>query len=185
MTVKIESAIDVGTIAQANKLRPTESDFAGKKGFKRRYRKDGSYEWRYRYKPNDHGKVTREGAEVQEMLRPFQRADIERTARDQAKREKVNLRDANGALHAIDAPLADAIARQRGWTHARRSKRHRVERGVDGMLWQLDRVGWRPLGVRCLGTPISGKRTISKIGIQRDPSGNPWRWIAGEWRPTT
>jgi len=77
---------------RVQRLKPKEDDFKGKKGYERYHvvevggqrvkvqgeAPDGSYKWAYHFKPNDHGKLTREAAEVGEMLRPFQRADIER-----------------------------------------------------------------------------------------------------------
>lgn len=59
-------------------LLPTEADFKGKKGYRRRYRKDGSYTWRYRFKPNENGKLTKEAVEVGERMRGFNVAEMER-----------------------------------------------------------------------------------------------------------
>lgn len=58
-------------IVAENRAKPTESDFKGKPGFWRQYRADGSYEWGWKYQPNDgHGKLTKASHEVLEMMRP-------------------------------------------------------------------------------------------------------------------
>lgn len=73
---------DLQEIGRTNALKPKESDFIGKKGYRRYYRKDGSYSWRYKFAPNDgHGRLTKEATEVGEMMKPYQRADIERAAK--------------------------------------------------------------------------------------------------------
>lgn len=79
-TDRVATNADVKAIGKSNRLKPKESDLIGKRGYKRHYREDGSYTWTYDYKPNDHGKPTREGAEAMELLRPSMRADAERLA---------------------------------------------------------------------------------------------------------
>jgi hypothetical protein len=105
--------------------------------------------------------------------------------------ERAVLRDDNGGVRYVDAALADGAARRNGWSHVWRAHGASVERGVDGMLWRSLGGAWMPTGRWCLGTPLSvksrppqGKRdgSIKTAGVQRDPDGEPWRWIDGEWR---
>jgi hypothetical protein len=169
----------------AVKKRPRESDFIGKPGYSRTYNDDGSYSWRYQFRPNDgHGKPTREGAEAIEMMRPSIAADTERNAKLQARIPRAKLVDQDGGVQFVDAAKADVVAQRNGWRHRWRAGGRRVERGPDGMLFAWDSHGraWEPLGVRCLGTPLRGGARVSRRGLQRDPDGMPWRWIAGEWR---
>lgn len=64
--------------AKNRDLLPTEADFKGKKGYSRRYRKDGSYSWRYRFKPNENGRLTKEAQEVGALMHGFNLAEMER-----------------------------------------------------------------------------------------------------------
>ncbi len=175
----------VKDIGRCQKLLPVEADFIGRKGYSRKYRPDGSYEWRFRYRPNVNGKATKTQEEMVQRMRPFMRADVERHGKIQAKQERVAMKDGEGRVGLVDAGLADQAARRNGWTHSFRA-RGNVEPGVGGkypMLWRRCAGGaWEPLGVHCLGTPLRGSPTVPRRGIQLDPDGNPWRWIAGEWR---
>lgn len=171
------STEQVSQLAQVNKLRPKESDFIGKPGYERKYAKDGTYKWRYKFRPNDNGKLTREGAEVQERLRPFQEADTNRVL-GLPKKPAVAMRDRDGKINYIDPTLADKQARKAGWTHVWRAGGASVERGVDGMLFRRWRNGWEPLGVRCLGKPLVDAPLESP---QRDPSMGIWVQNNGEW----
>lgn len=169
----------VADLAKNEKLKPKEEHFIGRKGYERKYRPDGSYKWRYKFKPNDQGKETREGAMVKEMLRPWQRAEAERSAKNQAMVERVAQRDRDGQIHYVDAALADATARKAGRSHAWRAGGVRAERGIDGMWFRLIRDEWEPTGR--LEIKTCGKR-CPRGGIQRDPDGNRWAYFAGAWR---
>ena len=171
----------VDAIGRCQALQPRESEFIGKRGYKRTYRPDGGYEWRYRYTTNVNGKMTREAGEVLEMLRPFSKADTERHQNREAKKERAKLRDRNGAVCFVDPERADDAARRNGWAHVWSARGVRVAAGPDGMLFRLTK-DWEPLGVRCLGTPLHGSALVPRRGVQHDPDGNPWRWIAGAWR---
>ena len=167
-------------------LRPKWKDLEGKPGFRKHYTdpvRPNYFEWTYDIKPNDgHGKPTREGAEMVEMLLPSIAADTERGLKLNARVPRSSLRDQDGNTQFVEAWRADETAARNGWGHRWRARGRRVERGEGGMLWAWDR-GWMPLGVRCLGTPLVGSAKVSREGFQFDPDGNPWRWIAGEWRP--
>lgn len=173
---------DIDNIGAVQKLKPTESDFKGKKGYRSWLDKHGKRQWAYDFKPNDAGKPTKAGLEVQEMLKPFQRADAERHSRLQGKIEREMLRDGDGGRQYVEPHLARATAQKNGWHHAFNYRPTPIERGPDGMLWRATRGGWEPMGVRCLGTPLVGSRTVPCRGRQRDPEGAPWGYIRGQWR---
>jgi hypothetical protein len=173
------SPAQVAELASVTKLRPTEDQFKGKPGYTRTYGADGSYEWQYEYKPNDNGKPTREGAEVAELLRPFQQADSERHSRQQARIERAALKDAEGQIHYVSAADADATAKRMGWKSQSRARGIRVERGtVGGMFFRWLNREWQPTGRIELG--VLGK-AASRRGLQFDPDGNSWRCVDGEW----
>lgn len=176
----------VKEIGRCQKLLPTESDFIGRKGYWRKPKDPadpgGAYEWGFRYRPNVRGKPTKTQQEMVQRMRPFMRADVERHAKLEAAKERVALKDKDGQVRLVDPGLADQAARRNGWTHSFRA-RGNVEAGVGGMLWRRCVGGdWEPLGVTCLGTPICGKAEVPRRGTQQDPDGNPWRYVAREWR---
>jgi hypothetical protein len=175
----------VADIGRCQGLLPREADFVGRKGYRRTTRPDGSYAWRYRFQQNVGGKRTRAGHEVLERMTPFIRADTERHAKLEAKRPRAALKDRDGGVRYLDPALADDAARRNGWSHNWRARGNTVERGVDGMLFRCAAGAWEPLGVNCLGAPLRGTSHVPRRGIQHDPSGRPWRWIAGEWRRVT
>jgi hypothetical protein len=172
----------VAEVGRCQALLPKESDFKGRKGYSRKYRADGTYEWKYSYTTNVGGKLTNEAHEVLERMRPFAKADTERHSRTELRKPKARLRDRYGQVRLVDPGLADAAAHRNGWTHAWRARGNPVESGVGGMLWRAGPRGWEPLGVRCLGAPLRGSARVPRGAIQHDPSGNPWAWIAGAWR---
>lgn len=166
---------------RVSRLRPKESDFIGKPGYKRTYRKDGTYSWRYRYKPN-HGenRPTKESAEVWERMKPFVAADTARKL-SRERPAKAVLRDQDGGVRYLDPALADKAARRNGWTHYWRAAGNRVERGIDGMLFRSAPRGWEPLGVRCLGAPATAEAAAPLPSPQRDPFGNEWVAAGDGW----
>jgi hypothetical protein len=176
--VRAVSLEDAKEVARIQSLTPPEEAFKGKRGYQRKYDKNGRYKWRYRYKSNENGKLTREGAEVQEMLMPSLRASSERQAKHKAP--VVALKDQGGQVHYVDPALAEGAARQNGWSHRWRAGGESVESGVDGMLWRWLRhkKEWEPTGRYEAG--ILG-RTVECKGIQRDPDGHPWRGLEGRW----
>jgi hypothetical protein len=164
-------------IEKNNKLKPTESDFKGKKGYKRTYRPDGSYEWSYSFTPNENGKKTKEAQEVGEALKPWQRAEVERMARRPVK-PKDKLRDQNGEIRLIDPAKADLTARKNGWSHVWRAGGVPVESGVNGMLFRRNGNGWEPTGR--LEAGVMGREAPTDQ-VQHDPDGNPWVYNGMEW----
>jgi hypothetical protein len=173
----------VADIGRAQRLKPTEQDFKGKPGYWRKYRPDGSYDWGYRFRPNDgHGNLTPEGAAVQEMMRPFQVADTERHAALQGRTDRIAVKDGDGRVQYLEPQVAENAVHRAGWRHHWRAGGIRVERGPDGMLWRWFGGGWTPTGRHCLGTPFRGSPFVTRRGIQRDPYGDPWRFAAGAWR---
>lgn len=186
------TAEQVAEMARCQALLPREAEYVGRKGYRRKYRPDGTYEWRYRFQQNDgsptNTKRTAEGHQVLERMRPFMRADTERQAKLQKQQQIETMKDRDGQMRLVPAGLTDQAARRNGWSHVWRARGNRVETGAGGMLFRLlrcDGGGWEPLGVHCLGTPLrGGSATVPRRGIQYDPDGNPWRWIAGAWRRT-
>lgn len=178
----------VSEMARCQALLPREAEYVGRNGYRRRYRPDGTYEWRYRFQQNDgsptNTKRTAEGHQVLERMRPFMKADAERQARLQKQHETATMRDAQGEVRLVPAGLTDQAARRNGWSHVWRARGNRVETGAGGMLFRWSAGAWEPMGVRCLGTPLRGSAAVPRSGYQRDPDGNPWRWIAGAWRRT-
>ena len=61
-------------------LLPTRDAFKGKRGYWERPRPDGGYDWGYRFTTNEGGKITKEGGEVLEAMKPFAQADVARAA---------------------------------------------------------------------------------------------------------
>ena len=167
-----------------------EEPYIGKRGHYRKYREDGSYTWGYRFQPNEGGRLTREARHVGEAEGPQIRAEAEYHSATQAGLPRVALKDAHGAVQYVDPGLAEATARRNGWNHAWRVGGNRVEVGIDGMLFREIAGRWDPTGRWCIGTPNDwskppkgGRKDGSMIcrGIQRDPSGVPWRGIGDSW----
>lgn len=72
---------ELNDIGRVNALKPTREQFKGRKGYWEKPKKNGGFEWGYDFKPNDgQGKLTKEAAEVGEMMRPSMKADLERAA---------------------------------------------------------------------------------------------------------
>lgn len=176
----------VREVGRCQALLPRESEYVGKPGYERKVMPDGSYKWRYKFQQNDGQRIgtkrTREGNEVLERLKPFIRADTERHLKLAAREEQVALRDQDGGTRLVSAGLADQAARRNGWSHRWRARGNPVKSGVDGMQFRLIRDEWEPLGVYCLGEPIVGPKHVPRRGIQHDPDGAPWRFVAGRWR---
>ena len=182
--IKHQGLTDIGN---CQRLKPKEEDVVsalGKKGHRRRYREDGSYEWNVSFKPNEGGKPTREFQAMCDLMKPFARADVARFSAMQAKLERATLKDADGKMQFVDAALADSTAQRNGWGHHWRAGGCRIERGVGGMLWRWisHAEGWSPTGRTCLGTPLSGSDLADKREIQYDPEGTAWEWKHSRWR---
>lgn len=130
------------------------------------------------------GNRTAEGKKLEAMMTPFARAESER-ARGMAVRHPapVALKDADGSRRYVPPHLERDATTRNGWRSGARAQGSLVERGEGGMLWSLAGGKWRPLGVKCLGTPLVGNGRVSKRGLQHDPDGRPYRWISGRWRP--
>lgn len=182
-TVTVEQVREVG---RCQRMLPTESDFKGRKGYWKKPKDsanpDGPYDWGFRYRPNVNGKPTKTQQEMLSRFKPFMRADTERHAKLEAAKDRVTLKDRDGGVRFVDPALADQAARRNGWSHSWRVRGNPVERGVDGMLFKLVGGDWWPLGVRCLGIPLRGRQRVSRKGLQHDPDGHPFRWVAGAWR---
>ena len=144
--------------------------------------KPGAYTWHCPVTPNEGGKPTREGAAMLDLMKPHLEAERERAAKMNQNRTLAMLRNQRGEVQYVEPELAEGAARNNGWRHAWRARGNPVERGPDGMLFRLERDEWVALGVRCLGTPLSGGSGVPRKGTQHDPDGHPWQWIAGEWR---
>lgn len=171
---------EVSDLRKANALRPKESDFIGRPGYRRKYRPDGSYEWRYRFKPNDHGKLTREAHEVGEMLAPSMHADADRSAKRSGKTVRAALRDGDGKVRFVEHRLADQAAKRHGWSHVWKSGGLIVKRGLRGdMLWRLVRDEWEPTGKSQVGVLAP---EVPCEGVQTDPDGADWIGANGAWR---
>ena len=176
MSDRVMTESGVREIRDVTRKKPKEADLIGKKGYKRTYRADGSYTWTYNFKPNDHGKVTRAGAEVAEMMKPFIAADTERHLRNTCNTPTVVLKDQDGKRQLVADHLAEAAVQRNGWRSGWRAGGVRVERGPRGMLFRLVAGRWEPTGKVQLGFP--GK-VCPRRGIQYDPEGGLWRWFHG------
>lgn len=89
------TAAEVQDQAKCDALRPTESMYKGKPGYRQFHtkivkgkkvevpgpRKDGYYEWAHKIVPNVGGKLTREGHEDLEAMRPYVLATAGRQAK--------------------------------------------------------------------------------------------------------
>jgi len=191
--------------AECLKLRTKRDDVKGKKGYREFHRKavngkvvevpgpapDGYYEWAYKFKSNDGGKLTHAAHDHLERNRPFMVADTERYSRFQAKLPRVTMKDKDGGVRFVDPARAGEAARNLGWSHKPSVGGTRIVSGPDGMNFRHIGGRWEPTGRWCSGTPYDfvahpayGNRdgTMKHKGIQRDPDGNPWFWLDGEWR---
>lgn len=114
-----------------------------------------------------------------EMYAPVYRAKAQMAAERPMPNFDV-ARDATGGLRYLQAGQAP----QPGWKPRVTYARARVERGDGGMLWRQLGGDWMPLGVHCLGTPISGSARVPRRGVQYSPDGLPhvWRRNLG-WSP--
>lgn len=126
------------------------------------------------------GRRTKASLKLQEMFTPFVRSETSR-ARARLPREKEAVIDRNGSLHYLEPQIAKNLSRSMGLRPVIRLGGVAVVPGPDGMLFRWLARSWMPLGVSCLGTPLVGSPRVSRKTIQRDPSGQPWRWIDGEW----
>lgn len=188
----VDAVQRVKDLRDTRKLLPTEKDFIGRPGYERKYNRDGSgrYKWRFRFRPNVDGKWTKEGAEVLERMRPFWKKDNERHQKNEAKKERAAMRDRDGRVQYVDPHLADKAAERNGWGHFTHRSRNVIETGPDGMLWKWLSGGWYPTGRWCLSTPYSQKNRPKggksdgsiNFGVQHDPNGTPWRFVGGEWQ---
>lgn len=181
---------DIAEQTRVRKLAPTESEYVGRPGYERKYREDGSYTWRYRFRPNEGGRLTREASEVGEHMAPFVQADAERHAKRQAKIPKVKLKDKDGRVRYLEPGLADATARKNGWSHAWDVGGNRIEVGLEGMLWRLVAGQWEPTGRWCTSRPFGhsprpkrGKAdgSFKCSGMLRDPDWNLWEARGRKW----
>ena len=172
---------EVDEKARIAKLKPTEAEFIGRPGYSRKYRKNGSYKWKYDFTPNDgHGKLTREAEEVGDMMTPFNDAATEHQAAVQGRAPKAALRDASGTVQYVDPPIADATAARNGWRHHWRAGGLQLERGLQGgQLFRRLSGGWEPTGRT--EAAITGALADKSV-IHISPDGKPWRWSSGEWR---
>ena len=112
---------DQRELGKARRLRPTESDFKGKRGYWKKYtggkNSDGTphYEWGYKFKPNDgHGKLTKAASSVWEAMLPSVRADNERMQKMQARIERIPLKSPNG-IEYVPADKVESAQRTNGW----------------------------------------------------------------------
>lgn len=185
--VIVRTVDDLRAGLRARKQAP-DRDYLRKRyphAFREVPKKGGGKEWRVGgTRPDGTPYLSRaEQRELNGSLSPFMRAEGERCANIMAREPKqVPLRDAAGVRRWAPPHTADAVARANGWKSGDRPRGNPVLAGEGEMLWKLLAGEWHPLGVRCLGTPLSGRRTVSRRSIQRDPDGKPWRWIAGRWR---
>jgi hypothetical protein len=162
---------------EVQKKASQESDYKGKKGYwNKGSREDGTYQWGYKFKPNDNGKPTKEFNEVLEMQKPFIEADEARV--HSVPKPKVLLRDRDGGVRYIDPARADATAKKHGWSHVWRAGGIPVERGADGMLFRKLHDGWDPTGRYTVG--IFGEE-VPHDTTQRDPDGNVWTHTGEGW----
>ena len=153
---------------ESNRAGAQEKDFQGLPGYARRYRKDGTYEWRYRFRPNAYGRPTKEAERVRDLMLPSFKISTQRAAL---------MAQASAASAALVGSTTDAD----GWSRPSRVGGNPVERGVDGMLFRWSVRRWEPLGVRCLGTPLFDHGPLKSP--QRDPDGHLWWGEEGEWLP--
>lgn len=172
-------------IAKCQQLLPKESQFIGRKGYYRHYNKDGSYRWGFKYRPNVDGKTTKIGGEILDSMRPFMRADVARHQKLEAEKRRVAVRDGAGQIRMLEPHLAERARLEHGWGTPTVRGASKLYDGEGGMLWRRRGDEWQPTGRRCLGRPLFGSAFVSKLSVQYDPDGNPWRWIAKKWRRVT
>lgn len=102
-----------------NKLCPGEQAVAeafGESRIKRKFRPDGTYEWSMPFKPNDgHGRPTKDGAKVMDLMSGYWRADSERHTQNQSKVERVALRDEAGSVHYVEPHQVEGSANSNRW----------------------------------------------------------------------
>ena len=171
------------------RLKPVEKDFINKPGYERKYRKNGKYDWRYRFQANKGtGTLTREAREVQEMMAPYVKASDEYQRGKQAAIPKVEVRAPNGVVQQVEERKLGQLERQ-GWKKPRRVRTYHDQRGSSGMLWKwVD--GWEPTGRWCYTKPFFPEKkppdgrpdgSMKGTGIHYSPDGEPWRRVAGAW----
>lgn len=185
----------VAEIGRVRALLPGEAQFKGRKGYKKRYcfNADGTprrsiydghhvHEWRYDYKTNEKGKLTREASEVLEMMRPFSKADVARHLNNQGKKPLVRLRNRAGGIDYLPPEIAETASGRKGRTHiwtVRGGEFRGVCWGPDGMGFVRMRGEWRPTGK--LGVGVFARKA-PRSSAQRDPDGGLWLWIDRAWR---
>jgi len=124
----------------------------------------------------------RAAAEMAEMFHPFSRSEATRARRRSARRDVVRMRDGNGAERYVPPHLVRPVALRNGWREKTSRGGLPLVSGPEGMLFRCVGGAWEATGVRCLGQPLRGPRHVPRRGIQHDPRGQPWRWVAGAWR---
>lgn len=166
------------------------SDFQGRPGYWEKPAKvwrpgvgmvDG-FKWGCRVPKVKRSKREVSAADLGDMIRPATERHRIKAATDMEKRGDVRLVSDNGYEY-VPKETADIVAEKNGWHSDWSGGRATsvLHRGPDGMLFRHCKAGWEPLGVRCLGTPLTGSANVSRREIQRDPDGNPWKWSRGEW----
>lgn len=169
--------------AKVDAMAPTEQAYrdALPNHYKRHYRADESYEWECPIVPNDgHGKLTREGAIMADLWSATHKADKARHQENQAKVDRVAMRDSAGRVHFVEPWQADDSARRNGWGHRWRAGGLITKTGLDGRMdFRLVRDEWEPCGYLRKG----GERhdIEDPEGFYLDPDGFSWGWLAGGW----
>lgn len=130
------------------------------------------------------GRRTKDGHIYEELFTPYMRSEAERGAARRGRRQGTTepMRGPQGQVQAIEAHVVEDAAR-RGWRAVPSYSGVVVEAGPQGMLFRRLAEGWEATGRTCLTRPyFGGSGEAPTKGIQRDPSGRPWRFVAGEWR---
>lgn len=127
---------------------------------------------------DEQGRRTTAGNTFREMYAPVYQAKAQMVAERPMPNFDV-ARDAAGGLRYLRAGQKP----RPGWKPRVTYARALVERGEGGMLWRRLGGDWMPLGVHCLGTPISGSARVDRRGIQYSPDGLPYVCRRGKWGP--
>lgn len=177
--VPSEAVRDLESVAKVMALKPTQADMRAAFGEPKDEGK--SVRWTV-----DRRKDPKAWARWKEISAPHRRAEIERSYEWNGSHRKVQVVDPDtGRRELIFEEHEDAIGRKRGLRRDRPYARMpKLMPGPDGMLFRnlSDSKGypWMPTGRTCLGTPLDGRDPFAS-GPQRDPYGETWVEMDGQW----
>lgn len=192
---KVRVGADLARLIKSRKLAPTIPELrdAFPQHYREEVRPDGSREAIIDVPNHVNGVRTKDGLKLEEIYRPYIRSETSR-ARARKPRPKIAVIDRTGARLELEPHVLNNLQAQGVPFRPvlKTGGMSQVRAGRGGMLFRYFGGSWMPTGRWCLskpwlqaGRPEHGRRdgSMRPKGLQYDPDGEPWRYVAGEWRP--